>query len=88
MSQFFNSEEALKEVDWTTVKRTYWFDTEEDPDRKRRKQAEFLVYKELSLSVLLAVGVYNEKAKEEVLSKFANCNATRLVVVVKPKWYY
>jgi len=49
MSQFFNDEDSLEEVDWNAVKLKRWTDTEDDPDRKRRKQAEFLVFNELPL---------------------------------------
>jgi len=87
MSQFFNTEDDLEEVDWDTVKLRRWNDTEDDPDRKRRKQAEFLVYGEVPLSVIVGIGVYNEAAKTNILAKFAehdfSCN-----VIVKPDLYY
>jgi len=87
MSQFFNDEEGLEEVDWDTVNLNRWNDTESDPDRKRRKQAEFLVYNELPLSTIVGIGVYNEAAKTNILTKFAlydfTCN-----VIVKPEFYY
>lgn len=87
MSQFFNAEDDLEEVDWDAVKLRRWNDTEDDPDRKRRKQAEFLVYGEVSLSAIVGIGVYNEAAKTNILAKFAehdfSCN-----VIVKPDLYY
>lgn len=87
MSQFFNQEADLKEVDWEAVKLIRWNDTEEDPDKKRRKQAEFLVYKELPISSIAGFAVYDEATKTKVLSKFvANDFSTK--VIVQPKWYY
>lgn len=87
MSQFFNNEESLEEVDWNIVNNKQWNDTEDDNDRKRRKQAEFLVHKELSLSEIVGIVVYNEAAKTRILAKFANsdfsCN-----VIVKQDLYY
>lgn len=87
MSQFYNKESDLKEVDWNAVKLVRWNDTEEDPDRKRRKQAEFLVYKELPINALIAIVVYNNEAKSKVLSIFEKYDLA-LNVVVKPSWYY
>jgi len=87
MSQFFNEEEGLKEVDWDIVNLIHWNDTEDDPDRKRRKQAEFLVFNEMPITALVAVVVYNETTKNEILPKFTehdfSCN-----LIVKPNLYY
>ena len=87
ISQFFNDEDSLEEVDWVTVKLKQWNDTEEDPDRKRRKQAEFLVYRELPLSAIVGIIVYNEAAKTNILAKFAE-HAFTCTVIVKPDLYY
>lgn len=32
----------LERLDWNAIRSRHWADTPEDPDRKRRKQAEFL----------------------------------------------
>ena len=87
LSQFFKQETDLKEVDWKTVNLIRWNDTEEDPDRKRKKQAEFLIYNELPFSMILAIVVYNENAKSIVLTKLA-ANNISCNVVVKPNYYY
>lgn len=87
MTQFFNSEKYLNEVDWNAVSLAKWNDTEEDPDRKRRKQAEFLVYNEIPLSAIVAFVVYNDNAKSIVLAKFAETGYNGNIFV-KPKWYY
>lgn len=87
MTQFFNSEKYLNEVDWNTVNLIKWNDTEEDPDRKRRKQAEFLVQSEIPLSAIVAFVVYNNDAKSTVLAKFAETGFSGNIFV-KPKWYY
>lgn len=87
MSQFFNDEDSLEEVDWNAVNHVLWTDIEDDPDRKRRKQAEFLVFNELPLAALVAVVVHNEATKNEILTKFAKHDFT-CNVIVKPNWYY
>lgn len=87
LSQFFNQEESLGEVDWKAVNLVRWNDTEEDPDRKRRKQAEFLVHNEIRIATLIAIVVYSETVKASILAKFAEYNFS-CNVFVKPKWYY
>ena len=64
-----------------------WNDTEEDPDRKRKKQAEFLIYNEVPLSMIKAIVVYNENAKTNILTKLAK-NNIECNVVVKSNYYY
>ena len=66
LSQFFNDEKYLKEVDWKTVSLIKWNDTEDDPDRKRKKQAEFLIYKEVPFSMIKAIITYNESTKIKI----------------------
>lgn len=46
-TRFFDEIRHLDQVDWPLMQETYWNDTDEDPDRKRRRQAEFLVYNAL-----------------------------------------
>jgi hypothetical protein len=44
ISQSFDDLRKLKEVDWAVMGSKYWHDTQEHPDRKWRRQAEFLVH--------------------------------------------
>jgi len=87
LSQFFNHESQLCEVDWKIVNLIRWNDTEDDPDRKRRKQAEFLIYKEVPISMLIAIVVYNKNAKAIVKEKLEDYNIESNIFV-KPDWYY
>ena len=43
-TSWFDQLSDLDQVDWQMVYQRYWSDTDADPDRQRRKQAEFLVY--------------------------------------------
>jgi len=87
LSQFFNQEIDLKEVDWKTVNLIKWNDTENDPDRKRKKQAEFLIHNEVPFSMILAIVVFNENAKTTISTKLA-ANNIECNVVVKSNYYY
>ncbi len=86
-SQFFNQEIDLKEVDWKMVNLIRWNDTEDDPDRKRKKQAEFLIHNEVPISMIGVIVVYNEDVKTNILTKLAD-NNIECNVVVKSKLYY
>ncbi|UTW68357.1 DUF4433 domain-containing protein [Anaerobacillus sp. HL2] len=44
-------------MDWDVMESKYWFDTDDDPDRKRRRQAEFLVLRHFPLELVLGIGV-------------------------------
>lgn len=43
LTTYYNQVDGLALIDWDTVTSKYWSSTPEDPDRMRRKQAEFLV---------------------------------------------
>lgn len=79
----------LEKVDWGTVNATYWRDTAEDMDRQRRKQAEFLIHRFCSWSLLGGIAVYNEQRKTQVkaiLQSFPT--TTGFLVKVRRDWYY
>jgi hypothetical protein len=87
LSQVFNTEEGFAYIDWKTVHASKWFDTEDDPDRKRRKQAEFLIYQSLPLQAIIAIATYSNRAKQNVERILGNVNK-ELNIVVKEEWYY
>lgn len=87
LSQPFNTVEGLEHVDWTTISSGKWFDTEEDPDRKRRKQAELLVYRALPFEAILVIATYSEAARQKVHEMPRDYNKEP-GVVVKKEWYY
>ncbi len=86
-SEIYNKRSDLKQIDWKTAKAIQWNDTAEDTDRKRRKQAEFLVHREVPLTSILGIAVYNEKSRiavEEMIEK----SKKKIKVIVKNNWYY
>lgn len=70
----------------TVLKAKYWHDTEEDPDRKRRRQAEFLVYQSLEIDLLLGIGVKNERMRDVVCETLKDVHMN-LPVLIRP-WFY
>lgn len=61
MSRFYDDAGYLYRIDWEMVKEKQWSDTEEDFDRKRRKQAELLVHFHVPVSCVDAIVVNDEE---------------------------
>jgi len=88
-TRWFARPEELNEVDWEAVYATVWRDTVDDPDRQRRKQAEFLIYQRCDWDLIHEIGVLNERMKlnvEELLGTFPA--SLRRPVRVRREWYY
>lgn len=68
ITEFYNSTEHLDKVDWDVVSLKYWRNTEDDLDRMRRKQAEFLVKNHIPSKCIGAIVTYNNDTKEIVLN--------------------
>lgn len=74
-------------IDWDIMETKYWRDTQEDGDRKRRRQAEFLVYQAVPWPLIRGIGVMDEGIATEVnqiLRQFGQTMTARL----RPQWYY
>ncbi len=87
LTDFYNDLAYLDEVDWPVMESMYWNDSDRFPDRKRRRQAEFLVYESVPLNLFLGIGVRNERIKVIVEEMLKECNAN-LKVLQKPSFYY
>lgn len=87
LTRFFNDEDDLDHVDWHIVGDQYWRNTDEDPDRIRRKQAEFLIKTHVPVECFGCIVVYNKERQEYVqqLTERLNLN---IKVLVKPEYYY
>lgn len=86
-TDFFDDLNYLGAIDWDVMESRYWFDTNEDNDRKRRRQAEFLVRNFLPWELITEIGVINStiKAKtENILQNFTH----KPSVIVQKNWYY
>lgn len=66
ITRWFNNPDGFEELDWDMIYANQWYDTEEDSDRKRRKQAEFLVDNELTLRAIEKIVVYNQNSLDFV----------------------
>lgn len=87
-ADFYNELEALEyTIDWNLMESKYWFDTPEDPNRKFRRQAEFLIHQFCPWELITEIGVINQRIKSEVNQSLQIFN-TRKVVNIQRRWYY
>ncbi|EAW39133.1 DUF4433 domain-containing protein [Lyngbya sp. PCC 8106] len=87
-SDFYDDLWQLGEViDWGLMEERYWSDTEEDRNRKWRRQAEFLVHRFYPWRFITAIGVINDSIKTKVQSILQKKQHQPLVRVCS-NWYY
>jgi hypothetical protein len=67
----------------------YWSDTREDPDKSRRRQAEFLVYDAFPWEAVEFLAVKNAEIKRRLDKFLAEEWPNRVKLVrVAPGWYF
>jgi len=86
-SDFYDDLSDLSCVDLDLMKERYWQDTNDDNDRKRRRQAEFLVHDFLPWDLVERIGVLNATYCGRVEELVAGCPHTPEVTVARG-WYY
>jgi len=87
VTEFYDDLSDLKKVDWEVIRDWSWKNTLADLDRKRRKQAEFLVHKRFPWELISRIGVLN-RAKAALMAKLLEKSGHRPSVTVEPEWYY
>ncbi|MCL5961180.1 MAG: DUF4433 domain-containing protein [Chloroflexi bacterium] len=87
ISQFFADLSSLDRVDWPLMDATYWNDTYQDGDRKRRRSAEFLVHQFVPWSLFSEIGVMNSRMALQVGTILAS-SLHRPAAVVRRGWCY
>lgn len=84
LSDFFDDIRHFDKIDWALMRATYWNDVPADPDRKRRRQAEFLVHEFFPWELVTEIGVINRTMEAEV-REAVDCGAE---IKVRRDWYY
>jgi hypothetical protein len=88
LTEYFDDPAKLNDsVDWPLMKSTLWNNTAEDPDRMRRRMAEFLIHQHFPLDLLRGVATMTKEVSEEVKELFASSSRT-MHVVIRRAWYY
>jgi hypothetical protein len=89
VTRFLATRDELREhIDWQLMGQAMWNDTPEDPDRMRRRMAEFLVYRHCPLSVMLGYVVRTEERRDQLLGALSDAGVAGAYVDVRPTWYY
>lgn len=88
-SKVYDDTSHWDKVDWDVMERWYWNDTPDDPDRKRRRQAEFLVYGALPWDSVEFLAVKNVRLKERLETFLREKWPHRVKPVrVEAGWYF
>lgn len=86
-SEFYNDIDDLNKIDWGIMNSHFWNDTVEFPDRKRKRQAEFLAFEFFPIDSILEIGVFNNALQNQVLEMLQG-NASNIPINVHREWYY
>jgi hypothetical protein len=89
VTNFYDAPEDVCQVDRDAVETWRWGGRWllNDPDVKRRKQAEFLVYERFAWELVERIGVLDAEVGSAVRSALAGV-AHKPPVTIQPKWYY
>lgn len=89
ITTFYNDLSDLSQVYWEKVDQRYWHNTEDDLDRMRHKQAEFLVRTHVPVQCIAEIVTYNKDAAEIVTKLIEKLNLN-IPVRVNPggEYYY
>ncbi|HRE41369.1 MAG TPA: DUF4433 domain-containing protein [Ignavibacteria bacterium] len=85
-ANFYNSKENLNKLNWNYIKSNDWSRIY-GPEIRELKQAECLVYRQMPIEAFLGIAVMNEKMKIAA-EKIINDSTVRLIVKIKPEFYF
>jgi hypothetical protein len=86
-TEFHDDLAFLSAVDWPLMKAKYWRDTDQDPDRKRRRQAEFLVHGGFPWTLVQDIVVMTSARQTQVQTLLRGADH-RPSVSIQRTWYY
>lgn len=88
-AEFYTDPAHLGEIDWALMHAKQWNNTLSYPDRKERKQAEFLVHEFVPWDLVEALAVMNDGMKQRVENLLSRYPASaQKPVLVRRRWYY
>jgi len=87
LAEQFDDLAALAGLDWTIMRAKYWSDTDEDGDRKFRRQAEFLVHRSVPIEAIKLVGAATDPIAQQATTLLAGIPDPP-PVTVRRDWYY
>lgn len=84
-TDFFDDFKNLDKIDWELMKAKYWNATPDDPDRSRRRQAEFLVKDFFPWKLVTEIAVCGSAIAKSVNHILAGKHPP---IVIEQGWYY
>ena len=87
LTNYYSQLEDLEKIDWSIMQSKYWQDHPDYPNRKMKRQAEFLVYEKVVLSSFIGFAVYNEEA-ERKLRMILNDFHQDFYIGIRPQYYF
>lgn len=87
---FYDKFDAIhNELDWQAIRENKWGDYYSPPfDTKAKKQAEFLVYKNVDWNYIVGIAVMDISTENNVRAILASCGQSNISIQVKRDWYY
>ncbi len=67
LTSYYNNVADLSQIDWAVVANSFWKSTEDNPDRMRRKQAEFLVKRYVPVDCFSGIIVHDKAVRDRVM---------------------
>ena len=86
-TQFFSNPADFDQLDWETIYAPFWQNTQEDEDRQRCKQAEYMVRNEVTIDCIKFILVFDKTAQQNVVNLQQQLKNT-IPVKISTKAYY
>ncbi len=86
-TDYYEDLSDLEQVDWAVMRATMWRDTADDPDRKRRRMAEFLMHRSAPLKAINGMATMTT-SMESRLNEILAAYQYPMDVKVQRQWYY
>lgn len=87
VTSYYDDLSDLGMVDWSIMRATIWRDTADDPDRKRRRMAEFLMHRFAPLQAINGMATMTTRMESRLTSILAE-HGHAMNVKVQREWYY
>ena len=89
LTKFYNNLRDLELLDWDIISQQYWYDTADDYDRMRRKQAEFLVKNHVPATCICGLIVTTSEQEQKAKDILTKVNSDiKIFVDTKHKYFY
>lgn len=86
-TNFYDDLAELERVDWDIMKATIWTDDIDHPNRKSKRQAEFLVHDKVPLEACIGFATMNAKMQQELQTILDEFNS-KIPIGVRRQFYF